>query len=342
MNADSATATGHRTYHDELRALPGTYELWRDGLAQRGFHDHLTRLTGRDVVLVGSGGSLPVAMLGAHLHRSMGAGPATIMTPLDLASLPTVPGAIVIVSESLSHPDALLAVDVARQRRVPVRLLLTTRHRDAVGHLDPDATVLTCPRHGADGYVSTNSVLAMCLGLLDLYGLAAAPPAWDQIADCWISPQGVPRHMVVTLPREEVVCIHGTGLGHVAFDLDTRMAETGLSRVARTDLRGLGHGRHVGLYRRAAFTTLLILSDDRSKRLADATVEVLPPELPVKRWEARLSAPWSSIELLLASFACLASAAQRVGLDPGNPRLWPDADRLFRLQASTFIDRGPR
>jgi hypothetical protein len=278
-------------------------------------------------VFVASGGSLAAAQLGADLHQRHRHALATVMTPMELLASGVDVPLVVVLSDSVSHPDVRAALAAATGTVV----LLCNREAAEVASVAAGARVVTCPRPGRDGYVATNSVLSLSLGLLTLYGLASTAPAYDELAAGWFDHRGV-------LPADhdpglrDVLCLYPPGLRNVAVDLETRSSEAGLGRVAITDIRNLGHGRHVGLYRNAGTTSVLVLGDERWEDLCRTTVDALPPGVRRVAWTARQPWPWSAVELLLPSFGYLAVRATEAGVDPGNPAVFPATEALFRLR----------
>jgi hypothetical protein len=275
---------------------------------------------------VASGGSLAVAHAGAALHQGTGRGLACVMTPMELAGVPVRPDHVVVVSDQLGHPDAHASIALGLDRGAEV-FVVTTR---TSAELPDGARVLRCRRPGRDGYVATSAVLAMTVGLVRAYLPDVILPPFADLSAPWLDARGA-LHARHAVPAHDIVCAYAPGLRNVAVDLETRNGEAGFDRVAVVDLRGLGHGRHVGLARTAATSAALLLCDEASAPLATTTAAALPPGLPRVVWGAERPWPVSMVELLLPSFALLGARAAAAGADPGNPEVGPSGEWLFRL-----------
>ncbi|MCF3165792.1 hypothetical protein IPZ64_02430 [Streptomyces violaceoruber] len=324
-----------RTYQAEMAALADTYAQWRDWRREDP-HAALRAKLGGPAAFVASGGSLAVAHLGATLHQRRHGQAALVLTPLDLAATRVELETVFVISDSMSHPDALLAVDVARRSDARTVVVLSNRPVEHLRErLGPDPQLVSCPRPGHDGWIATNSVLSLSLGMLTLYGQGEDAPAFGPLRDRWLAADGtlLPEHDTT---RESVLCLHTPGLRNVAVDFETRLSEAGLGQVTATDLRNLGHGRHVGLYRHAESTTLVILAEPSWTPLVRATVASLPPGAEARVWTGA-SDGWSPVELLVPSAGFLASRAAAVGVDPGNPDVWPGGNGLFRARMDQLL-----
>ncbi|MEI7033335.1 hypothetical protein [Streptomyces pratensis] len=328
--------TVDRTYQAEMAALADTYAQWREW-HREARHTHLReRLTG-PAAFVASGGSLAVAHLGAALYQRWRGRTALVLTPLELAATRIQLDTVFVISDSMSHPDALLAVDVARRSGAGTVAVLSNRPEEYLReHLGAGLETVSCPRPGNDGWIATNSVLSLSLGMFTVLGRGDDAPAFGPMRERWLADDGTlaPRHDTT---RESVLCLHTPGLRNVAVDFETRLSEAGLGRVTATDLRNLGHGRHVGLYRNAGSTAVVILAEPSWAPLVRGTVESLPPGVEARVWTGA-SDEWSPIELLVPSAGFLASRAAAAAVDPGNPEVWPGGDGLFRARVDQLVE----
>jgi fructoselysine-6-P-deglycase FrlB-like protein len=318
-----------------MTALPATYREWADW-RRTADHAGLRDRLGGGAAFVASGGSLAVAHLGAAVYQRTWHRPAVVLTPAEYAVTRLELGVVFVVSDSMSHPDAQLAVEMARRSSATV-VVLTNQPADALrATVGDDGAVISCPRPGKDGWIATNSVLSLSLGLLTALGADADPPSLDPIRARWLADDGTLR-AAHDSDRERVLCLYTPMLRNVAVDLETRVMEAGLGQVTATDLRNLGHGRHVGLYRNAVATSVVVVAEPSWAALARATVRALPPGVESRLWLATTSDRWSAIELLLPSAGFLAARAAAAGVDPGNPKVWPGGRDLFRMRVADLV-----
>lgn len=325
-----------RTYEEELDVLSATYAA---AGAQAGYlrerHRVMAMLGSSSVAFVGTGGSLAVAQLGAHLHEVATGRLARAMTPLDYLGSPLEAIPVVIVSDSMSHPDILTAL-IRAQASGPV-VVLTNRQSDDIVAIcstsregrGASSVIVACPRPGRDGYVATNSVLSLSLGLIALY-THERPPAFEPWMDRWVRPEGG-RERDIYLDRDEIVCVHSPDLRNAATDLEARLAESGLGTVQLTDLRNVAHGRHVGLAERAGRLGLVLMASAPWLPLASMTDSLLPGTIERRTWGTRAPWPYGCIEMLLASIGFLGVRARRMGVDPGNPHVRTFGNELFTM-----------
>lgn len=318
-----------------MAMLEETFAAWERWRREAHFDVLRERIAG-PVAFVASGGSLAVAHLGAALHQRRYGHAALVLTPLELACNPLALGAVFVISDSASHPDALLAVDAARRSGSGTVVIVSNRpEEDLRERFGTGAEYVSCPRPGNDGWIATNSVLSLSLGMLTVYGADSGAPSFDVWHERWLNRDGTlaAGH---DSDRDSVLCLHTPGLRNVAVDLETRTAEAGLGSVTATDLRNLGHGRHVGLLRNQATTALVILAEPSWMPLVHHYVPALPPEAEVRIWTGA-SDDWSPVELLLPSAGFLASRAAAAGADPGNPEVSPGGLGLFRMRLDEVV-----
>jgi len=323
-----------RTYGEEVAALGDSWRAWEQWRAVAEVGDLTARLGG-PAAFVASGGSLAVAHLAASVYERRWRQPAAVLTPVDFALSSVAYHTVFVISDSMSHPDALLAA--ARAGEVSAcSVVLSNQSADALRErVDEKVTVVTCPRPGRDGWIATNSILSLSLGALTVLGADDGAPDPADILERWLA--GGRLRPSADLGRNHVLGLYTPGLRNVAVDLETRVMEAGLGSVTITDLRNLGHGRHVGLYRNARSTSVLILAERRWAPVVQRTVETLPPGVESVIWQAGADDEWAPVELLVPSIGFLASRAAEAGADPGNPSVWSGGNELFRARVVDLV-----
>lgn len=324
----------NRTYKDEMVVLPATWREW-ERWTRLTDHSGLTARMGGPAAFVASGGSLSVAHLAAHIYERQWHQPASVLVPMEFAVSSIAFGTMFIISDSMSHPDALLAADIAASRGGCTVLLSNRPASDLRSSVGSRVDIVSCPREGRDGWIATNSVLSLSLGALTVLGQGTGAPDPDEVLGRWTDGVGLREDQYTT--RARILCLYTPGLRNVAVDLETRVMESGLGDITITDLRNLAHGRHVGLYRRALSTCVLVLAEKRWDLVVDHTIDSLPPEVETRVWRAGCGDGWAPVELLVPSAAFLASLAAEAGIDPGNPVVWPGGDSLFRTPVADLV-----
>lgn len=328
---------GRRSYDAEIGHLQETY---RNLLAWDvdPLRDALLQVGAGPALFIGTGGSLAVAELAAHLHQHVGGRPAKVVTPLEFARLPpTFRSGAVLFSAGASHPDAIASLARLATGRFRPAVLVTLRDPAELGDLaPPDVLVVGLPALGIrEGFLATNSVVAMMTALVRAYvGDEALPDALPPV-DVAFPRVDAERLLVLTTPET----------APVATDLETRCAELGLASVQISDYRNFAHGRHVGLARRIDTTAVLGLVSRPLEKLALATLDVLGAAgFDRVVWEPRWEGPGGVIELTSASIAFANELARSQGVNPARPGAADFGRRLYHLSLRRLIpksDDGP-
>lgn len=326
-----------RRYAEELAELPGTYQAIR-ALGSENLTDVVriqAEFNGRDAYFVGSGGAIAMAQLAASVHALGSIHVSRAVTPLNLAMGRAMRVANVNVglfSARARHPDVLLAARAVRAQpgnRVVLLTQLAASDLDArlVATVDE---IVTLPRTTKDGFLATNSILAMAGSWLRAAGfdLPATLPMLAGEAPQW--PRAATRALVLYGPDQVAA----------AYDLEARLSETGLIDVQLADLRNMAHGRHVGLLSRANSTAVVTLGDPGSQPLVQKTIAVLPPSIPVIDLSTKFAGPVGTLDALAACMRLTGDIGAKYGVDPGKPGVSPVGRKLYHLPWSQLAT-GP-
>lgn len=310
----------------ELGGLPDVYRaaLEHDHSALR---DVLAEVGQQAAVFSGSGGALAVAELAAQLHRQVSGRPARATTPLGLAAeAGERDAAAVLFSAGGRNPDTRLAARAARLAGFRPVVVVSCRSSSELPpallrHVDI-AVQTPSPK---DGFLATSSVIAMSVGIAKAFGFEL-PTELKFESDMGREPL-----------RERTVIVGGALQRAAMVDLDTRLAETGLSASQTADLRNFAHGRHVGLARNSDITTVVVFSDPSSEVLASRTVEVLPDSTNVRRLHSPHSFPASAVELFGHSMHIVGATGSAQDVDPARPGVAKFGRELYRLSAGKSV-----
>lgn len=315
-----------RNYLRELSELSATYNTT---LANGASEDVRAALIfDQPMAFVGSGGALAVAQLAADLHTFATGHLAVALTPLESASAPlnSDTGFLLFTARG-RNPDAGLSVDAARQRGAPHIGILSSKDLESLPHslTSGGVRVGTIPAP-ADGFLATNSLLAMAAGICLAHDIEL-PPSLPAI--------GLANYPPV---RRSIIAVSGPGTRAVALDIEARFVETGLANVQLADYRNLAHGRHVGMSRNAPDITILAVVDDRSERLASRTLRLIPESFDVVHLKSTLQWPASVLDQLVSSMKLLVSPARSACVDPGQPGVAGFGRRLYRMPVRRLVD----
>ncbi len=325
----AALTTGRSTlYRQQLEELASSYERVRkvdlDLLAQL-----VQAVRRRQCLYIGSGGALPVARLAADLHEAQAHSLARATTPLELIGMPPLDdAAVMLFTASGRHSDASAALAAAIRANLQPLVVVTQRARDDLpaAFAKESVEVVTLPAPPRkEGFLATGSVLTMASAVVAASGWRL-PVRLPHLEEDGIKPL-----------RPNTVVLGGPGLGAVATDLETRLAETGLSTAQVTDYRNFAHGRHTGYARNLDETTVVALLSTDLAELAEATLASLPQAADIVRLESRLEWPLCVVDLLIGSMKLVAVTADQEQFDPSRPNVPAFGRRLYHLSTRRYL-----
>lgn len=323
------------SYEAELGHLDATYGAARAS-EPSDLRDAVHAVLHLPTWYVGNGGTMAVAQFAAELHNRATGLPATATTSLGfINSRIAARSALVVISAGAKHPDTTAAVRAALERRIRQVILVTERDAsDLSGPLaDPRVQVVTLSRPGPrDGFLATNSVLNIATAFAAVHSAGTKLPKK--------LPSLVADGPAPIREGDDLVVLAAVGTWPAATDLETRLVETGLAGVQKTDFRNFAHGRHLGLSRTMDHVTVVALSDDDSHALAEATLDLIPATVPVQHLTSRLNGPAACLDLLVQSMRLVAQIAAGTGLDPARPSVPAFGRRLYHLDSRRHLDSG--
>lgn len=308
------------SYLEEVAGLAGAYKAT---LGKTLLSAARELLRGKTAFFVASGGASPAAELAAGLHTSVTGSTGMALSPLAFLETRTLPpeSVLVILSARARHPDTALAANHARGRNIPVILVTQRNQEDLTGALHAaKVTVVTVPSIRAkDGFLATQSVIAMSTALIELYE-QPLPKAYLPL------PQ--PPRIGTDGP---VLVLHARDGKPAATDIEIRFHELGLGSIEVADFRNFAHGRHVGLSRRQARMSILALTTPESKPLADRTLSLLPDDVRIHRIAATENGPAGALQLLGSAMGLPANAAREQQISPDSPSVPGFGRELYHL-----------
>ncbi len=166
-----------RPFFEEIGELEETYR-WACGVSVEPLSGKITRLLGRPLLAVGSGGSLTTAAIAAGLFRDLGRGVASAITPLELAAQSTTLRgvSVFIATAGGSNSDVIGALRVAATSEATQVLALCTKvgsrlanESSRFSNVSIEEFELPSPR---DGFLATNSLLASAVLLTRAFASA--------------------------------------------------------------------------------------------------------------------------------------------------------------------------
>lgn len=276
-----------------------------------------------------------MAQLAANLHALNSAHGASAVTPLSVAmgqGLRVSNATVGLFSARARHPDVRLAARAARAQPDNRVVLLTQLQAAGVSPRLAAVVdeVITLPLTTKDGFLATNSIVAMATAWLKAAGikLPETLPMLEVEMPAW--PKSATRALVMYGPDQLAA----------ARDLEARLSETGLLDVQLADLRNVAHGRHVGLLSRANSVAIIALGDPGSQALVNRTLDVLPTSIRVVDLSTKLDGPVGALDVIVGGMRLVGDIGGAQGIDPGQPRVSSIGRKLYHLPWSRLAS-GP-
>lgn len=183
-----------------------------------------------------------------------------------------------------------------------------------------------------DGFLATNSVLAMAVSACSAYGWALPPRLpwlnFDHARD-------------LTPVRSRCVVLSGPRYSSVAQDLEARFSESGLAFVQATDYRNFAHGRHAGVARLLDELSVVAFVAPEYRLLAERTISLLPSDTHLVELATDLSFPSGVLDLLVASMRLVGATGDSRDFDVARPSVPAFGRKLYHMRMGS-LDQDDR
>ena len=321
-------------FSKKLDTLPSTLALFcnfdADDLA-----DALSKGGGRHVLAVGSGGSAVVAEYLARCRDTLGLGPTSVQSPMQLVleTQDLSESDVWLFSAGSQNPDIVASVRAAVARGA-ANIHLVTRNPDgqAAWQLSTQGgRIHVVPvSEWKDGFLATHSLLSSVTALLLAADLVACGPHGSSQLLASLSAQLESRrdtfiegaswnHLTTLRPTDTLLIVADPLLRPVSVLLEISVWEASLCPVQVTDLRNFAHGRHSWLHHRGLDTFVLALTTAESRPIWSAISNVVPSSI---RRFAQEHGAGGRLDIALAIISTLGLVeriGETLGIDPGSP-----------------------
>ncbi|AFY61886.1 HAD hydrolase family protein [Synechococcus sp. PCC 6312] len=336
-----------KPYSTELKQLEDTYAA-----AISLNIDHLCTAVAASASLpllaVGSGGSLTAAHFMSTLHQRFAGKIAKVVTPLELIVAAPVTREIAVwcLSAGGSNPDIKAAFQTAVLREPKQLFAICTKTGSPLSHLVSKHHYtgifeFDLPSQ-KDGFLATNSLLAFFVLLARAYhrvftvdnelpeslsGLIYQGSTADEFK------MRIEQKCFPLWERRSLTLLYSIPTQSAAVDIESKFVEAALGDVQHSDYRNFAHGRHYWLAKRGNDTAVLSLGSDSERELIQATLQLLPPDIPVVKLHFTGGDTAVAIKSLVACLYVVGSAGKQRGIDPGRPGVPLFGQRLYHLRA---------
>lgn len=335
-----------KAYVSEARQLPDTYR-WALRVDVQALAECIGEVSCYPLVAVGSGGSYSAAAMAAWLHEHYALKIGRPSTPLELIGITDVrSSAALVLSGAGRNVDIVRALKWLISRE-PSALAAVCLTKDSpliklAGKFSFVGTAEYEIPSGKDGFVATNSLLALCVLLLRAYTSAAGRPLeLPNSLDRLLAPAGTVDEWEFRLKevsaglwnRPYLLVLYGSTTRPAAIDIESKFSEAALGAVQLADFRNFAHGRHHWLAKKGEETSVLCLFTDEDKMLADRTLDLLPRGIAVGRIYVPGRAGVAALAAVAASLYITKWAGEAKGIDPGRPGVPEFGRRIYHLNA---------
>ena len=333
-----------KPYAAEMMKLPGTFE-WAAGADVGPLRRAVRSASSHPLLAIGSGGAFTAALALAGLHQRHTCRLGAVATPLEMTEQALDKSiATWLVSAGGSNADIMsAAISLIRSEQCQIGVVCGRPESPLVDlcgeHPFVDVLVYP-PPSGRDGFLATNSLF----GMVSLFTRAYAEEFESQ-AD-WEDVETSVRSLLLEKstfvddwrtsteklwPRSTILVLHGPSTRIGAVDLESKFTEAALGNVQVADFRNFAHGRHHWLAKRAETSGVLALVSDADRKLAERTLELIPPKIPQARLAIEGGASGAALISLLAALWITGWAGIARGIDPGQPGVPNFGRKLYHL-----------
>jgi hydroxymethylpyrimidine pyrophosphatase-like HAD family hydrolase len=189
---------------------------------------------------------------------------------------------------------------------------------------------------GKDGFLATNSLLALSIVALTAYGFGSEhlPSRLGNVFSPSALHRGAsPAHASPSFfSCDYLVVLYGPNSQTAALDLESKLIEAGLVSVQLSDYRNFAHGRHHWIAKNPNTAVVGMAAKDEIP-LASRTLALLPPTVQKLLLKTDYSGPASWLALQAAVFALVAEYGKSRNIDPGRPGVPRFGRRVYHLNA---------
>ena len=333
-----------KPYASEIDRLSETFD-WIESADITALQTAIATASSLPLVAIGSGGSLSAAHGLAGIHRAFTRKISTVSTPLEVIREPIERNTTHWLLSAGGRNVDILAAAKALIQREPKQLAVMTGRNDTKltelcrAHPFIDLHVFSPPA-GKDGFLATNSLFGF-VGLFErAYGshfgakkawAATNAPLRELTKRTYISDSQLKARTDPLWDRTTTVILHGPSTRLGAIDIESKFTEAALGSIQLADFRNFAHGRHHWLAKRGDDSGVLALVIEEDRALAEKTLALLPPDIPLAILEMPEQGS-ASLASLLVAFHLTGLAGMARGIDPGRPGVPMFGRELYRLR----------
>jgi hypothetical protein len=334
-----------KPYWTELELLPETF-AWALEVDIREVSRAIAATQGSELVCIGSGGSFSAAAFVAWLHQELTGRLAVSATPWQASRMQAIRNcAAVILSAGGKNPD-VLGVFKALLKLEPRSLGILCLAKDTpLGELCRRYQFVSCaefaPPSGKDGFVATNSLLALSTLVWRAYSELAGAPiqkgvSLENVLQADVGLQKWSANLAVSCEhlwkRPHLMVLHGGGSTVAGvMDLESKFSEAAIGAIQLADYRNFAHGRHHWLAKKGDETGILAFVAAEDEEIAEKTLRLIPKNIAIARIPIKNAGTTAGIETIVKALYIAGYAASARGIDAGRPGVPGFGRRIYHL-----------
>ena len=337
-----------KPYSQELDAFAETY-AWAKQRETGQLSHFLARWSSDHAVIVGSGGSFSAAVAVSLFREIVHHAPTSPVTPLDFASLVNrLSPKVFLLSAEGKNKDILNAARAAQIADLSTGAMTLSSVNPLLefGTQTDSMRAFVFPSGwGKDGYLATNSLVAMTLLFYKaFFGVDEFEHRLEPFFD--VDRLRARRERLALLANltairsRGLLLLHSASAKTFAVDLESKLSESALAMVQVTDLRQFAHGRHLQLSVGFPRPVILFVSSGLDRALAHATAELLSDRHDVIELELEGTCEQDIAMLGLVDAMFLTEAiAAGSGIDPGQPNVPEFGRAIHAIDTAALVGR---
>ena len=331
-----------RPYAREVNELKMTYSHALETPIDK-LVDFVGMATRTPLYAVGSGGSLTASVLASVIHQEAGF-MARYITPMELLnSQISHDASVLVISAGGNNKDILSAFEMsvtAEPANLGVLCASANNRLTRRAELLPHVFLSRAATLKKDGFLATNSLLAMSIWLARAYETAMSlevglPSSMDDLVHSHMDEQGFVTKLGESITeiagRSTVIALYDN-IGKVAaMDLESKLVEAGLCNVQLSDYRNFAHGRHNWIDKNPDNTAVISIISPECRALASKTMRLVPNNVPAAEISTERTGLAGILSLLIQVMYAIKMFGDSRGIDPGRPSVAEFGRRIYRI-----------
>lgn len=337
-----------KPYASEISYLSSAYE-WAMNAELKTLIDTVRRLTAHNLISIGSGGSFTAAAFQALLHESLTGKISYAITPYQALTKQTVihNSAVSVLSAEGKNKDILGCFQFVVDNEPQDLMALTLKPGSPLNVLSSSTNfasslALDMP-WGKDGYLATNSLLAMCVLIYRTYQqcfptlLSPCYPTIDKLMKACIEIDiDAKSNFMKSIGNErnqQFLVVTGLSGQLAGIDFESKIAESAMGIAQVVDFRNFAHGRHLWANINKKNAAVIVFWSEDEKPLFDSFVETVPDSLPILAIKLTGHAYLRNLAGTISVIQLINDLGLRLGIDPGQPLIQDSGRKIYGIDA---------